>query len=234
MVKIRYFRLRLPATANLAILGVRASESPVENRILALSISSQELILRFTTIRHVRTVQYAADGTEIPTMGATMEQHAIRLFSSDFQTYLAIVDPPRGDRLVSDLLTRLMPHEQFFVEALELTPATIERHISFFESAKLVSAKVRDFQIYEKAVARLEVTSKEGLPKEMAPFLRDKFYRVELLTFEVTHQFSKGLVSYFANGSIKVSTPLVEVAFKSFEEQLNSYVTNAAPDISSG
>lgn len=103
---------------------------------------------------------------------------------------------------------------------MEFGRDVIERHIATFESAKLVSSKVRDFQIYEKAIARLEVTSKEGLPSEIAPFLAGKFHRVDSMTYEVTHQFKKGLISYTANGTIRISAPLVEAGFQSFERQL--------------
>jgi len=110
-----------------------------------------------------------------------------------------------------------MPDEQYFIEALEFKPELIAIHVKSFDAARLVSAKVRDFEVYDGAVGRLEITSQNGLLPEIAPFLQNKFYRIELLTYEVSQRFVKGLAYYYRNGTLKVSTSLIENAFPSFE-----------------
>lgn len=220
MVKIRYFKIRLPRIGSLSDLADNSNKISNWSNINLLKSSYGELIVTVTTSRELRTIQYLIDGSTVAGVAMTMEQHSIRLFRQGENFFLALLDPPRGAKIVNDFLDVLLAGQEYFIEPLELARAIIERHISSFESSRLVSAKVRDFQIYEKAIARLEVTSKEGLLPEIAPFLEGKFHRVDSLTYEVTHKFRKGLINYSANGTIRVSAPLVEVGFQTFEARL--------------
>lgn len=222
MLKIRYFEIRLPKAVGLLQLAEFAYRMGDGGEIKVVRSSEDEFITQLTTVRQISIVQFLPDGSRVPGTATTMEQHLVRIFRSDSRLFLSLIDPPRGGRLVTDLFTLLMPGQDYFVEAVELQRSIIERHVATFESSKLVSAKVRDFQIYDKAVARLEVSSKEGLPKDIAPFLASKFHRIESLTYEVTHRFKKGLVQYLANGTVRISPSLVEFGFPSFEHELEA------------
>jgi hypothetical protein len=157
------------------------------------------------------------DGEEVRTTVPTMEQYKIRLFSVGSKLYLCLLDPPRGTRVACDVLDLICAEHRYFVEAYEIDKSLIDRHVGHFGLARLVSAKVRDFRVDDDAVARLEVSSKEGLSAEIAPFLSGKFYRVDSMTFEISHDFRKGLITYASNGTLKVSDALAEFAFPAFE-----------------
>jgi hypothetical protein len=220
MLKIRYFEIRLPTEIEIPHLTASAYSYRNRGKIVVISSSEKELITQLTTVRQISTVQFLTDGSRVAGVATTMEQHLIRIFRSDRRYFLSLLDPPRGGKLVADLFELLLPEQEYFVASVELQRPVIERHINTFESSKLVSAKVRDFQIYDKAIARLEVSSKEGLLKDIAPFLENRFHRIDSLTYEVTHRFKKGLIQYLANGTVKISPSLVEVGFPSFEREL--------------
>ncbi|WP_394789643.1 hypothetical protein [Rhodoferax sp.] len=218
MVKIRYFRIRLPDGIGLLGLAELAQKGTLP--ISVMRSSENELVVTFTTTRELRTVQYMPDGSSVPGIVTTMDQYSVRLFRSGTLYFLSLLDPPRSGRIVTDLLDGLLLNQKYFIEPLEFGRPFIERHVAVFDSVRLVSAKVRDFQIYEKTIARLEITSKEGIPDEIAPFLSGKFHRIDSMTYEVNHQFKKGLINYSTNGTVRISAPLVEIGFQSFELQL--------------
>ena len=230
MTKIRYFNVRVPRGVDFDLIAKTQSAISGPSKIRIAQASASEVIAVLTTVRELPTIQFLPDGTSSTSIVTTMEQHSARLFRFGELFFLALLDPPRGSRIVIDFLDTIIGVSNYFVEAFNFNRASIQRHIALFESAKLVSAKVRDFQVTEKSVGRLEVTSKEGLAEEIAPFLLGKFYRVDSMTYEVVHQFKRGLVTYSSNGSLRISTPLVEIGFQSFESTL-SFPASQSHDI---
>ncbi|MBC7489734.1 MAG: hypothetical protein H7240_06935 [Glaciimonas sp.] len=218
MTKVRYFKFRMRTVSTIEDIGYPGTWN--NGAISVLTFSKNEMVATFRIMREIFTVQYLPDGSIIPGVASTMEQHQIRIFCRNSQLYIALIDPPRGAKVISDFLTYISMGREFFIESLEISRELIEGHIIKFESAKLISAKIKDFHIYDKAVARLEVTSKEGLRSDIAPILEGKFHRTESLTYEVMHKFRKGLITYLANGTVRISALLVEYGLPSFEQQL--------------
>lgn len=219
MLKIRYYRIRVPGVTSLSALE-KAAYRARPRGVSVLRASSTELVLKYTRARQLEAIQILDDGSEVKTSVPTVEQSSMRLFGSNGEFILSLLDPPRGQRVAVEVLTHLLEAQEFFIESLEVAATLIQNHISHFDAARLVSAKVRDFKVSDTAVGRLEVTSKSGLPTEIASFLAGKYYRVDSLTYEVTHQFQRGLLHYASSGTLRVSGPLVEVAFPMFEELL--------------
>lgn len=217
MLKVRYYRLRLSDRLGFNSLEPAAYAAGAREGISVLRASSTELVIRYTTTRHIETIQILGDGSEVKTSIPTMAQYSLRFFLAGNQLMLSLLDPPRGMRITSEVLEVLLGKKEYFIESLEIGPEIIKRHIGGFDSARLVSAKIRDFKVYAKAIGRLEISSKDGLDEEIAPFLAGKYYRIDSLTYEITHQFQRGLICYSSNGTVRISGPLVETAFPSFE-----------------
>ncbi|WP_155416773.1 hypothetical protein [Burkholderia vietnamiensis] len=221
MLKIRYFRLRLPVSlSEFAVLASTASVEVGQGRIFVVRSNAEELILRYTQTRLISAVRILDDGSEIRTSVETMERRDVRIFSRPGGLFLSIIDPPRSVKFIEEVLEKTLAGKSYFIEALELTRAIVELHVAKFDAARLVSAKVRDFMVYDGAVGRMEITSKSGLQQAVAPFLEGKYYKIDSLTYEVTEGFTQGLVYYSSNGTIRVSGPLVDVAFPLFEASL--------------
>ena len=220
MLKIRYYKLRLPNDAGVSMLASTAYRVGENGGISVVQASSNDLVLQYTTTRQIEATQIMSDGSEVRTFVPTMERHSIRLFQAAEGLVLSLLDPARGSRVTTEVLSKLVGKEDYFIEPLEISTKMIRVHVSEFDSARLVSAKVRDFRVYDSAVGRLEVSSKEGLADEIAPFLAGKYHKIDSLTYEVTHQFKRGLICYSNSGTVKVSGPLVEVVFPTFERLL--------------
>ncbi|MES2188732.1 MAG: hypothetical protein V4454_01310 [Pseudomonadota bacterium] len=220
MLKIRYYRLRLPPGIGINSVESSAYKLASSSGISVLRAAADELIVRYTSTRHIETIQILSDGSEVKTSIPTMEQYSLRFFQTNTDVLLSLLDPPRGLRITSEVLGLLLGQGNYFIETLEISSALIKRHIEIFDSVKLVSAKIRDFKVYENAIGRLEIGSKDGLSDEIAPFLAGKYYKTDSLTYEVTHQFQRGLICYSSNGTVRVSGPLVEIAFPTFELQI--------------
>ena len=222
MLKIRYYKLRVPQGYGVASLSTVAYKLGQENGIFVVEATSENLVLRYAITRHIETIQILGDGSEVRTQIPTMERYSVRFFQTGSSLMLSLLDPPRGSRVTTEILDKLLGNNDYFIEPLEINIMMIRGHISGFDSARLVSAKIRDFKVYDNAVGRLEISSKDGLPDEIAPFLMGKYHKVDSLTYEVTHQFQRGLIYYANNGTVRVSGPLVESAFPSFERQFSS------------
>lgn len=219
MLKIRYYKLRVPQESGVASLASAAYKLGPENGISVLEFTSRNLVLKCTFTKQIETIQILSDGTEVRNQIPTMERYSVRFFQASAGLMLSLLDPPRGSRVTTEVLSKLVGIDEYFIEPLEIDAKMIRGHISSFDSARLVSAKIRDFKVYDNAIGRLEISSKDGLTEEIAPFLAGKYHKVDSLTYEVTHQFKRGLICYVNNGTVRVSGPLVEAAFPTFEQQ---------------
>ena len=219
MLKVKYYKLRGLQGYGISSLASVAYKLGLENGMAVLEFTSRNLILQCTITKQIEATQILSDGSVVKSQIPTMEQYSVRFFQADTGLMFSLLDPPRGSRVTMEVLGKLLGNEDYFIEPLEISPKMIQGHISTFESARLVSAKIRDFKVYENAIGRLEISSKEGLAEEIAPFLVGKYHKVDSLTYEVTHQFRRGLICYVSNGTLRVSGPLVEIAFPTFEQQ---------------
>lgn len=218
MLKVRYFRIQLPSNIEGFLNAVTmVKDSPENSTIKIRHFSTNNVVFSYALSRLISIKKILEDGSEVSEAIPTIDVYALRIFQTGNRQYLSIIDPPRGARLLIGLLDRIIGDGQYFLEPLELTADLIAQHVKKFDSARLVSAKVRDFEVYEGAVGRLEITSQSGLIPTIAPFLENKFHRIESLTYEVSQRLTQGLVYYYRNGTLKVSGPLVERAFPSFE-----------------
>ena len=217
MLKVRYFKIQVQNEFSgfLALLHKESKSTNSPIRILASG--ETELIFTYAFSRPIKVRRILDDGSEKVDALTTVDIYNFRFFSTSHANYLCVIDPPRGGAMLTGLLNLIMGDSLYFVESLDFTPELIRKHAEKFDSARLVSAKVRDFEVYKGAVGRLEITSRDGLSPTIAPFLEDKFYRVDALTYEVSEKFMQGLIYYYRNGTLKVTGPLVELAFPSFE-----------------
>ena len=221
MLKIRYFRVELPGgIAGLSDTLSYKHQAQLLRSIKIIEANSCRINLSYAATRNVAIRSILDDGSEIADTVTTVDLYMLSLFSSKKETYLSIIDPPRGARLISNLLDEIFDEDQFFLEPVEFTPQLINKHIKKFDAARLVSAKVRDFAVYDGAVGRLEITSQSGLMPTIAPFLENKFHRVDALTYEISNKFIQGLAFYYRNGTLKLTEPLIPIALRSFEECL--------------
>ena len=220
MLKIRYYKLRVQDRIGISSLTSKVFDLGISSGLEVIEANPRSLVLRFTAIRQLEATQILDDGSEAKTQIPTIERYVARFFKSDTTLMFSLSNPPRGSRIATEILELVLGGQQYFVEPLEISLKMIKGHISFFDSAKLVSAKIRDFRVYDNAVGRLEISSKEGLPDDIAPFLGGKYFKIDSLTYEISHDLVRGLICYFNSGTVRVSGPLIEAAFPTFEKQL--------------
>jgi hypothetical protein len=221
MLKVRYSKLRLPLSiAEFAEKCARWRPKEKGARLRVASRSDRDVVLNHVAVRLVTVSDFTEDGTQVKRTVPSLEQHQFRIFKGRSDIYLAVLNPGRGVKAVESLMDSVLSGDQYFIEPLEITTELIEKHVRQFTSARLVSAKIRDFKVSDTAVGRLEIVSKGGLPDEIAPFLKGKYYRIDALTYEITHDLTQGLVWYSSGGTVRMSGPVAEVAFPVFERQL--------------
>lgn len=221
MLKLRYFQIRLPCSflefARLA-LAVQADSSASDITVIKHQKKQIDLSASFT--RYIATRTFATDGSVVVANVPTVDTYRIKLFAEKNKFFLSCADPPRGSRFISDIFTKILGNDDYFFQAVELDYVTIEKYIAHFNSFKLVSAKVRDFHVYDGAVGRLEISSQDGLMDGIAPFLKGKHYKVDALTYSVSQGMSHGLIYFSRNGTLRVSDAFGDVAIPLFEQVL--------------
>lgn len=216
MLKVRYYRVRLSKNApRLPDVVERAAKQDPNLKII--HVGRGETVFTYSVLRSVVIRRRLEDGSEEIDSISTLDIHNVRCFYAGSMDCLSIVDPPRGGRVIAQILDSLAGDGNYFFEPLEISAALIARHIKSFDSAKMVSARIRDFEAYPGAVGRLEISSQDGLEPGIAPFVSGKFYRLESMTYAVTKNYTHGLVYYHSNGTLKVTGPMVDTAFPSFE-----------------
>jgi hypothetical protein len=221
MRKLRYFKVRLPCDLNVfSVYAIKASAAEPKRRLTVVSAAGDQVLIRMTIDRTVSTVDILEDGTEVHRTLSASERRSVRFFQRGSVTYVALEDPPRGTSMLRDLFELTLRGTDYFLEAFEIDAVLVAAHAAQFDAAKLVSAKVRDFSVYEGATGRLEITSHAGLDPAIAPFLAGAFYRMESFTYELTLGRDQGLVQYGATGTLRASNHLAEIVFRLFEGQL--------------
>lgn len=218
MVKIRYFSLRSALSFSELRKRVWTSKRRADGTGLSpLEYPSPAFLARYSLIRYFDAVRIDEEGGEYRESIPSLESFTLRFFQRGESTFVCLLEPPRGGRVVTEALNWIFDSEPFFFEPITITAELAKRHAAKFDIAKLVSAKVRDFRVGEEAIGRLEVSSKAGLVDEIAPFLVGADFKVDSLAYEVTHGMTRALVYYSNNGTLRVAGPLVEYAFTQFE-----------------
>ena len=222
MLKVRYFLVQLPGGILGFLDAVKRKADLVPDMPVRVAASTADgAVFSYAMSRQIPIRKIREDGSEEVESVATIDVYSMRLFQTGTRQYLSVIDPPRSARFINSMLDYVFDEGQYFLDAMELMPELIRRHADRFDSARLVSAKIRDFEVYEGAIGRLEITSQSGLRPGIAPFLENKFHRVDALTYEVTQHFAQGLIHYHRNGTLKVSDRLVQFAFPAFEACLD-------------
>ncbi|MBT2791943.1 hypothetical protein [Paraburkholderia strydomiana] len=218
--KIRFFSVTFDFHGHELISRVKAaSQRAPENIVLAdLDETRVSASLYLFHPRKISIARRDADGEVTWESVETLDRVAVKIHMSKKNAVISAVNSPRSSKFIDSLMSELCLGGRYFYESMEIDENLIKKHVSKFDAARLVSAKVRDFAVYEGAVGRFEVTSKNGLMDEIAPFLRGKFYRVDSLTYELTHKFSSFLITYSSSGSIKINDTHMDMILPSFEK----------------
>lgn|GEM_PF-3270699 len=218
--KIRFFLATTDCSIADLVRNAKAAARQPSGRIMVEDVADDGLsiTLRVFFSRTISIARRRDDGEVIWEPVETVDQVLVRMFKGKKTIVLSAINPPRSSKYVDILMSEVVGQSGYFYEPLEISEATIKKHVSKFDLARLVSAKVKDFAVYEGAVGRFEVTSKHGLKNDIAPFLDGKYYRLDSLTYEVTHKFVTFLIMYSSNGALKVNDNYLDMLLPSFEK----------------
>lgn len=218
--KVRFFAVKFEFSKDQLISRVKAASRRVPQKIV-LSDVDEARPSASLYLFHPRIISIAKrsdDGEVVWDSVETVDRIAVKIQISRQRAVISAINAPRSTKFIDFLMSELCQGEQYFFESMEIDSALAKKHTLKFDAARLVSAKVRDFAVYEGAVGRFEVTSKNGLIDDIAPFLKGKYYKMDSLTYEITHGFSNFLVTYSSGGGIKVNEHYLDVLLSSFEK----------------
>ena len=218
MRRFKYLRVRVPQ----AVIRNHAKNHEIysDHGLSIVRSNSREISLEFTSTRNLSAVQILADGSIVRTDVPTMERYFARLRVSGGNGFLVLEGAPRGTRIQDDILKILCRDDDYYFEPLQITSQMIFEHVANFDLYNLVTAKVRDLRLSNSVVCRIEVSSKEGVGDELNRLVEGRFHRLDSMTFEITHQFQRGLITYSSGGALRVADSLADCALSFFEDAL--------------
>lgn len=218
MRRFKYLRVRVPQ----AVIRNHSKNLDFysDQGLSVVRANSRDISLEFTATRNLSVVKILADGSVVRTNVPTMERYLARLRVSGGGGFLVLEDAPRGTRIQDDILRILCRDDDYYFEPLQITTEMISKHVANFDLFKLVTAKVRDLRLSDSVVCRIEVSSKEGVGDELNRLVQGKFHRLDSMTFEIIHQFQKGLITYSSGGVLRVADSLADEALNVFEDAL--------------
>lgn len=221
-IKIRFFSVTFDFPADELMLRVKAAAVRVTEKIVLAELDEarQSASLYLFQPRTVSIARRDDNGEVVYELVETVDRVAVKIQTSKQRIIISAINPPRSVKFVDALMIELCQGGRYFFESMEIDENLVKKHVSIFDSARLVSAKVRDFAVYEGAVGRFEVTSKNGLMDNIAPFLQEKYYKMDSLTYELTHNFSSFLVTYMNGGGMKINENHLDLLLPTFEQLL--------------
>ena len=217
-LNVRLLRIRTECALDAAYQNVVDGGWRRSSNIVTVDKSAEDGGGAFDVILR-RKIQFSvrdADGLFATEAVDSFERFSVRLYELKRDFVLAVINPPRGTRYIESLLGVFFGEDNFHYDSVDVTEDLVRRHVERLGIAKLVSAKIRDFPIYDGAVARLEVSSRKGIKPGIAPFLKDKFYKFDSATYEITDRFSSFLITYNGSGSLKISDQFIEPVLSKF------------------
>lgn len=160
-----------------------------------------------------------AEGQENEQEIPTVESLSIELFESESSTWLCVENPPRSLR---ELLNNI---EMVLGWGLSITPVVFplesqRRALAKTDEWKMVAFKGLGSSPKDKAIARFEVASKEGVVPEKLDFLADLEFKVEQATYEAVKSMLRGQVAFAASGLVRFAGPLHPFLVQAVERQL--------------
>lgn len=171
------------------------------------------------TRSRLKILRVQGDGSTSEEVVSTIALLAFSIFSRSNKTWLRISDPPRSSRELTNALERAVGIG-FFVESVIFSQATFNSILERVDECRLISTKGLAALHESKALARIEIASKEGIDLESLPLLKGLEYIVDTAVFEVTYRRERGQILFAKSGLVRVNGPLSERLIELVEETL--------------
>lgn len=220
MERFRWFELTLPLPFQTFVSKIRSSKFNQKSQtgFIEQDPGDKQLQFKYYWSSMITRIIMQHDQTPTSESIATLCQSSFCLFVRKNRVWLRIHNPPRSSR---DLLNKLedLSGFGFYVHPVQFLtnneiPVLASELANRITSIKLIRSLAGD-----GSVARIEAASKDGITQEDIDTIKGKTQKLELITFEINYQLTKGQLSINNSGVIKLSGNLTPFLLEYVERE---------------
>ena len=225
MKRYRWFRIGLPSSYQSLVRRVRNRQIDAVTPFGYAPVPSERDGERFRYLRRstVAVTVLDAEGNADQHLVQTIDTIEFESFQVGDRTWLRVDDPPRS---LKDFLNSL---ETIAGMGFSATPVKFPYKrqrvlLGHADVCRMVGFKGVGSDKALKAVARIEVASKEGIEPAQLPFLKGLQYAIDHSTFDVTYKMTKGQITFTESGVVRIAGQLEPYLLDCLERHLGDAV----------
>jgi hypothetical protein len=225
MKRYRWFRIGLPNSYQSLVRRVRNKPIDVGASFGFAPIVNDKSSDRFRYLRRSKVPVTVLDdaGNAGQSFVETIDATDFEMFQSEGKTWLRVEDPPRSLR---DFLNSLemVAGMGFSAVGVKFPYRRLRVLLAHADVSRMVGFKGLGSDATLRAVARIEVASKEGIDPAQLPFLKGLKYSVDHATFDVVYRMIRGQVSFTESGLVRITGQLEPYLLNCIERHLEDAI----------
>lgn len=216
--RFKWYKIRLPCSLEELISRLRTAEYTHTNTTGFL-ISNSEPSFRFIWPSTINTTFLDSEGNAEYQKVTTINSQLITILSNKDSFIFRFENPPRSVRDILNALEKTIGFG-FACEQIIIDDKLVQDALEKVSTKTLNSLKISGTLPEAKALARLELASKEGIALEAANLANLINTIIEAASYEVTHKGLKGQIGFSRLASCKISGPLTPFILSNLESTL--------------
>lgn len=213
--RYKWYEIRLPGAVSDFLRKIRLhSYSPVTSS--GFIVNEADLKFRYVWQSTISAASLDEDGNAEYQEIATINFQDITIIEGKRIVFRA-ENPVRSIRELMNALEQIAGFG-FSCQQIIIENEDIQAALAEIENKRLNSLKVSGSIVKAKALARIELASKEGLEPSNIEILNFGDFMVDAASYEVTYKGVKGQVGFSKAGICKISGPLTGFLLRNIEQ----------------
>lgn len=205
--RYKWYEVRLPSSAS-DFLSSLQTQSYLPDASSGFIVNPSELRFRYIWRSFINTTSLDIEGNQEHQEFSTVNYQEIQLIG-DKKLFFRAENPARSTREMMNSLEKISGFG-FACQQKTITNEHILSALEIVETKKLNSIKVSGAISKAKALARIELVSKDGLDLQKIDFLHDGEFTVDAASYEVIYKGVRGQIGFSKTGACKISGQLSE------------------------
>lgn len=212
--RYKWYEVRLPGTVADFFSKIRTHSYTPETSS-GFIVDESSLRFRYVWQSTISAAQLDGDGNAEYREVATINSQDVSLIGCQKLIFRA-ENPARSIRELMNSLEKIIGFG-FSCQKIIIKDEDIQAALTDFDNKKLNSLKVSGAIVKSKALARIELASKEGLDPNNIEILSSGEFMIDAASYEVAYKGLKGQVGFSKAGVCKISGPLTGLLLANIE-----------------
>lgn len=220
MNRYKWYRLELPMSLSKLVKLCRSErfDERKESGFLPLSEKGAHAF-RFVWRSDLQRMAFDSDGTPVFEAISTINYCDFVFFEGTETVWARLMQPQKSSRILFNKIEK-MTGFGFSADPVTFSDQLVAELLSSIGPHRLLGFKASGRLTSQRAVARIEVASKEGIDLNEILLMKDIEYGIDHSTFEVVHKRVQGQISISSAGLIRLSTNLEPLILSKIQDVL--------------